>query len=398
MYLFAINCIFIRFAEGVSALKFIHLSDLHLGKRVNEFSMREDQEHILASILDIVRDECPHAVLIAGDVYDKSVPSAEAVELFDGFLVHLRELCPHIFAISGNHDSPERLAFGARLMDAGGVHISPVYSGELSHVTLSDEHGEADIYMLPFVKPSSVRRFFPDAEIQSYTDAVAAALSAAERREGVRSVLLAHQFVTGAETCESEERAVGGLDNVDASVFEGFDYVALGHIHGPQNVGTERIRYCGTPLKYSFSEAGHRKSVTVAELGAGGELRVSTRPLQPLRDMAELRGSYEQLINRDFYEGTSLTEDYVRVTLTDEQEQPNAMAMLRTVYHNIMRLEYDNISSRSLAAAEGGAPLQAASPAELFADFFSRMNGRDMDVEQTEFLSGLIEEIWEGER
>lgn len=244
-------------------MKFIHLSDLHLGKRVNGFSMLEDQRVVLAQILSIIDEESPDAVLIAGDVYDKGVPPIEAVELFDWFLV---ELAPRqVFIISGNHDSPERLAFGSRLLDASGIHISPVYDGQVKPVSLTDSHGAVDIYMLPFVKPVHVRRFFP--EVESYTDAVRAAVAGMQVDTQKRNVLLTHQFVTGAETSDSEELSVGGTDNVDASVLEPFDYVALGHIHGPQNIGSEKIRYCGTPLKYSFSEANHKKSVTVAELG-----------------------------------------------------------------------------------------------------------------------------------
>ena len=263
-------------------MKLLHLSDLHLGKRVNEFSMLEDQAYILTKILNTIDDEKPDAVLIAGDVYDKSVPSAEAVGLFDDFLVKLAKKQVPAFVISGNHDSPERLAFANRLIDASGIHLSPVYSGDVRPVTLTDAFGPVHIYMLPFVKPAHVRRFFPDEEIISYTDALAAAIRQMDPDLSARNVLLTHQFVTGAERSESEEISVGGTDNVDASVFEGFDYVALGHIHGPQNIGSERIRYCGTPLKYSFSEASHKKSVTVAELGEKGSLTVRTVPLLPM--------------------------------------------------------------------------------------------------------------------
>ena len=285
-------------------MKLIHLSDLHLGKRVNEFSMLEDQAYILMKILNVIDDEQPDAVLIAGDVYDKTVPSAEAVELFDDFLVRLasrsfRGRSLQIFVISGNHDSPERLAFGGRLMDARGVHLSPVYSGSVKPVTLSDEFGPVNIYMLPFVKPVTVRRFFPDAKIENYTDAIAAAVGSMGIDTSGRNVLIAHQFVTGAERSESEDVSVGGMDNVDVTVFDGFDYVALGHIHGPQNIGSERVRYCGTPLKYSFSEAAHRKSVTVVELGEKGSLAVRTVPLIPKRDMVDLRGRYDELMSRN---------------------------------------------------------------------------------------------------
>ena len=230
-------------------MKLIHLSDLHLGKRVNEFSMLEDQAYILQEILEIIDDEAPDAVLVAGDVYDKSIPPAEAVELFDDFLVRLARRKLPVFIISGNHDSPERLAFAGRLIDASGIHLSPVYHGCVEPLTLCDEHGEVDIFMLPFVKPANVRRFFPDEAIDSYTDALRVAIGRMPVDPARRSVLVTHQFVTGAARCESEELSVGGSDNVDSSVFDAFDYVALGHLHGPQNVAEERVRYCGTPLK-----------------------------------------------------------------------------------------------------------------------------------------------------
>ena len=240
-------------------MKFIHLSDLHLGKRVNEFSMLEDQQYILTEILHIIDTEKPDGVLIAGDVYDKSVPSAEAVALLDDFLVRMSKRSLRIFLISGNHDSPERMAFGGRLMESSGVYLAPVYDGKVTPITLIDEYGPVKVYLLPFVKPAHVRRCFPEQEISTYTDALCVAIEAMNVDPVERNVLVTHQFVTGATRCDSEELSVGGTDNVDVSVFESFDYVALGHIHGPQQVSRETVRYCGTPLKYSFSEAGHEK-------------------------------------------------------------------------------------------------------------------------------------------
>ncbi len=379
-------------------MKFIHLSDLHLGKRLNEFSLLEDQHYILLQILQTVGNEKPDAVFISGDIYDKSVPSAEAVELFDDFLVRLAKLCPQIFVISGNHDSPERLAFGGRVMDLSGVHFSPVYAGELRAYPVSDEFGEVRVYLLPFVKPASVRHFFPDEDIQSYTDAVRCALSVIEHEPGSRSVLLTHQFVTGAERSESEEISVGGSDNVDSSVFEGFDYVALGHIHRAQNIGSERIRYCGTPLKYSFSESKNEKSITVGILGKDGELTVSTVPLVPMRDLVELRGSYEELTARSFYDGSGLRKDYLRITLTDEDEIPDAAAKLRLIYENIMRLEYDNTKTRHNAELTALEKVEERSPMELFSDFYEQLNGVSLTDEQTDYLTGLIEKVWGGQK
>ena len=239
-------------------MRFIHLSDLHIGKRVNEFPMLEDQEFILTKILNIIDEQKPDGVIIAGDVYDKSVPSAEAVELFDDFLVRLSKRDMKVFVISGNHDSAERIAFGGRLMDKSGIYMSPVYNGKIEPVALSDEFGDVNIYMLPFVKPSNVRRFFPESEITSYTDAVKVAIDSMNIDTAKRNILITHQFVTGATRTESEDVSVGGTDNVDVSVFDSFDYVALGHIHRSQKCGSEYIRYSGTPLKYSFSEANDK--------------------------------------------------------------------------------------------------------------------------------------------
>ncbi len=375
-------------------MKLIHLSDLHIGKRVNEISMIEEQEYILSQILNIIDQEHPDAVLICGDVYDKSVPSAEAVSLFDDFLCHLSLRKLQVLIISGNHDSAERLAFGGRLMSGTGIHLSPVYHGEISPITLTDEHGPVHFWLLPFVKPVHVRRFFPEAEIESYTDALKTAVDSMERDLSARNVLLTHQFVTGASTCESEEISVGGSDNVDASVFADFDYVALGHIHGPQNVGSPHIRYCGTPLKYSFSEVHHHKSVTVVELGVKGELTIRTLPLLPRHDLREIRGSYDQVASKCFYENTP-TEDYLHIILTDEEDVPEAMGRLRTIYPNLMKLSYDNARTRSNAQISGAVDIQKKSPLQLFAELYELQNNQPMTPVQQQYLQGMIESIWE---
>lgn len=375
-------------------MKLIHLSDLHLGKRVNGFSMLEDQEYILREILEIIAGEAPDAVLIAGDVYDKGVPPTEAVELLDDFLFRLSQMKLQVFLISGNHDSPERLAFASRLIAPAGIHLSPVYGGAAEPVVLSDEYGPVNIYLLPFVKPVHVRRFFPEEKIESYNDALGTAVGALGIDPAQRNVLVTHQFVTGAATSESEEISVGGTENVDAAVFDGFDYVALGHIHGPQNIGSERLRYCGTPLKYSFSEAGHKKSVTVVELGEKGSLEVRTVPLHPLRDMREIRGSYEELTFRPNYEGTNLS-DYLHVTLTDEEDVPDAIGKLRLIYPNLMKLDYDNSRTRSAGTLDDLEDAERKSPLVLFEEFYERQNGRPMSDEQAAFARELMEEIWE---
>ena len=373
-------------------MKLIHLSDLHIGKRVNEVSMIEDQEHILAQILSIIDEEQPNAVLIAGDVYDKSVPSAEAVTLLDDFLCRLAARKIPTLIISGNHDSSERLAFGGRLFELSGIHISPVYSSTVEPVVLSDEYGAVTFWLLPFVKPTHVKRYHPDADIESFTDALRVAVGQMDIDKSVRNVLLTHQFVTGAATCESEELSVGGSDNVDASVFDDFDYVALGHIHGPQNIGSNRVRYCGTPLKYSFSEAAHMKSVTVAELGAKGDLRLQLRPLTPLRDLRELRGTFAQLTS----EGSAPSDDYIHVILTDEEDVPEAVGQLRKRFPNLMKLSYDNTRTRTSQVISGAEDVKRKSPLELFAELYEQQNNRPMSEAQQSFLLEQIENILEG--
>ena len=375
-------------------MKFVHLSDLHLGKRVNEMSMLADQVYILQRILQIVEDEKPHGVLICGDVYDKSVPSAEAVTLFDDFLCRLARKNVLTLIISGNHDSPERLAFGNRLMEHAGIHISPVYDGKVTPVTLTDDHGSVDFWLLPFLKPAHVKRYYPDETIESYTDACRVAVEKMGMDERRRNVLLTHQFVTGAEICDSEERSVGGSDNVDVSVFSAFDYVALGHIHGPQNIGSNRVRYSGTPLKYSFSEESHKKSVTVVELGTKGELTLRLVPLTPLHDLRTVRGSFSQVTDREFYEGTA-TDDYLQVILTDEEDVPEALGKLRVVYPNIMKLMYDNTRTRADRLIEDARDVEKKSPLQLFGELYEMQNNQPMTPEQRSFAQGLIESIWE---
>ena len=375
-------------------MKFIHLSDLHIGKRVNEFSMLEDQEFILAKILEIIDLEAPSGVIIAGDVYDKSVPSAEAVRLFDDFLSRLARRKVPTFIISGNHDSAERLAFGAQIMGSSGIHLSPVYNGVVEPILMADKHGEVGIYMLPFIKPAHVRRFYENEEFNSYTGAMEVAIRHMNVDEKRRNILITHQFVTGASRSESEEVSVGGSDNVDASVFASFDYVALGHIHGPQNCGDARIRYCGTPLKYSFSEAKDEKSVTVVELEEKGVLSVRTIPLIPKREMREIKGKYADLMLKSFYENTTYTDDYMHITLTDEDDVPDAIGKLRIVYKNLMKLDYDNTRTRTQSEITGAEDVETKSPMQLFGEFYEAQNGQEMSAEQQSFISDLIEKIW----
>ena len=378
-------------------MKLIHLSDLHLGKRVNEFSMMEDQEYILEEILKITLEERPEGVIIAGDVYDRPVPPAEAVELFDEFLFRLSEQRLKVFIISGNHDSPERLAFGSRLISGSGVYLAPVYTGRVEPVVLRDEYGPVKIFLLPFLKPVHVKRCFPEEEIGSYTDALQKAVEELPLCPKERNVLVTHQFVAGAGRCDSEELSLGGSDAVDVSVFDPFDYVALGHLHNPQKAGKETVRYCGTPLKYSFSEAAHGKSVTVVELGEKGNVSVRTVPLHPLHDMKEIRGSYEALILRDYYEGKAWREDYLHITLTDEEDIPDAVRKLQVIYPNLMKLDYDNRRTRTRSELIRETEAEKKTPLELLEEFYEKQNNQAMSETQRAFASELIEKIWGGD-
>ncbi|MCI7814227.1 MAG: exonuclease SbcCD subunit D [Lachnospiraceae bacterium] len=377
-------------------MKWMHLSDLHIGKRVHEFSMMEDQKDILRKILEVIGREKVDGVIIAGDIYDKPVPSAEAVQVLDNFLTQLARRHIPVFAVSGNHDSAERVAFGAQFMSAGGVYLSPVYDGNVRKICLSDAYGQVWVYLLPFVKPATVRHAFEEEKIESYQDAVEAAIRHMEVDTDQRNLLVAHQFVTGASRCESEEISVGGLDNVDVSVFDAFDYVALGHIHSPQYIGRETVRYCGTPLKYSFSEAEQEKTVTIVEMGKKGEVSVKEIPLTPLHDMRKIRGTYENVMARSFYQEIN-REDYIQITLTDEEDVLDAQQRLRSVYPNLMRLEYDNRRTREQQRIDSAEAIEQKSELELFEEFYELQNNQPMSDRQRQFSRDLIQKILEKE-
>lgn len=378
-------------------MKFFHLSDLHLGKSVHGFSMLEDQRYILKVISGVADEEEPDAVLISGDVFDRTVAPTEALRLFDDFLDGLVRRKIRVFIISGNHDSADRLAFGSRLMEISGVHISRVYNGEIVPFTLDDDFGELDVFLLPFLKPIQVRRFYPDQGIALWTDAIKTVIAHTQIDRSKRNILLAHQFVTGAATCESEEINVGGADNVDAEVFEPFDYVALGHLHGPQSVNRTTIRYCGSPLKYSFSETAHKKSISVVEFGAKGDILIREVPLIPRRDMRQIRGRYLEVTSRDFYKDLN-TDDYYHITLTDEDDQPDAIGKLRVIYPNLMRLEYDNTRTRTGSTVTEVAEANRYRPIELFDMLYKEQNGQSISDTQRAFLNDLIEQVWEDSR
>ncbi len=380
-------------------MKLIHLSDLHFGKIVNGISMLEDQKYIAGQIVNCVREERPDAVLIAGDVYDKGVPPADAVTVLSDFLSALSELRIPVFLSYGNHDSGERMAFLSGIIARNGIFISPLYDGSIKPFTLNDEFGPVDIYMLPFIKPVHVRQAFPDEDTpDDYSGAVGFAIDRMNLDKTRRNVLLSHQFVTGAARSDSETVSVGGTDNVSAEVYKDFDYTALGHIHGPQALG-ERLRYCGTPLKYSFSELKHKKSITVVELGekqgeALCDINIRTIPLVPKHDFAEIKGTYDEVMSKEFRDKQN-AEDYFKVILTDENDIPDVRNRLATVYPNIMLVEYDNTRTKAVFDWNFDAPdEEKKSPLELVSEHFEMMNDCKMSEFQAKTIKTAMEKIW----
>ncbi len=372
-------------------MKFIHTADIHLAKRVNGFSMLDEQKHMLDAIIDLIKSECADGLIIAGDVYDKSLPPAEAVALFDDFLFKLHDMKIPTFLTCGNHDSPERLAYGGRLFERNDIFLSPVYDGQIKPIVRMDEYGEVCIYLLPFIKPANIRPFLENETIENYTDAVKFAVGKMNIDKTKRNVLVAHQFVTGGERSDSE-LSIGGTDNVDVEVFDGFDYVALGHLHAPQKVKSETVRYAGSPLKYSYSEIHHKKSVTIVDIKEKGNVQVSLSKITPLRNFLDIRGTYDELTSEAYYEPLD-TDAYFFVTLTDELERPMAIASLRKIYPNIMQLCYDNVRTRTHANLRNVTKIEALSPLSLFERFYEEQNGIPLSDEQSEYLTKRI--AWE---
>ena len=368
-------------------MKFIHISDLHIGKRLNEYPLLEDQKYILGEIINIIKKESPDCVFIAGDVYDKSVPSAEAVSLLDEFLGNLSETGAKAFIISGNHDSAERIAYGGEAFKRQGIYISPVFDGNVSKIQLEDEYGKVNVYLLPFIKPAHVKRYFE--EIESYTDAVDVVIKSLDINENERNVILAHQFVTGAERCDSEEVNVGGLDNVDSFVFDAFDYVALGHIHRSQKIGRDTMRYSGTPLKYSASEAKDKKSVILGELKKKGNLEIREIPLVPMRDYIDIKGKLDEILKSEN------KTDFVRITLTDEDAVVDAYGKLKENFHYMTELVFEK--RRNTASVREGFSIEK-SPIEQFSDFYTKINGKSLTCEQASVVNEIFGFLKEGQK
>ena len=368
-------------------MTFLHISDLHLGKRVLEQPMLAEQRHALLQIAEWARGV--DATIIAGDVYDRQVPPAEAVALFDEFLTRMSAQGSPVLLIAGNHDSAERIAFGARLMDRSGVYVAPVYDGHARCVTLRDAHGEVDVWLMPFIKPAHVRAALDRPDLEGYTAAMAAAIGKMALRPGVRSVLVAHQFVTGAARSESEEISVGGLDNVDAEAFAPFCYVALGHLHAPQSLAGGRVRYSGSPLCYAFSECGQVRGALRVTLDAQGAVQAELLPIAPLHPMRRLRGTFAELMSG------GASEDYLQITITDEDDVPDAAARLRRVYSNLLQVLLDNARTRAAAADFSREALARRAPLALFEELFEKQNGMPMSDEQRQCAANLLETIFE---
>ena len=385
-------------------MRFMHLSDLHLGKKLNEYSLAEDQRYILQQLVALAEKQQPDAILLAGDIYDKSIPSVEAVSMFNSFLTALAALKLPVCIISGNHDSAERLDFAADLLHDSGVHIAGCYQPNVAKVVLEDAYGKVNIYLLPFIKPAMVKHYLTEdeaAKISDYHSAVAYVMEHLPLNAEERNVLVAHQFITGAKKCDSGAVFVGGLDNVGAEVFNAFDYVALGHIHSPQNLAEGRIRYCGTPLKYSFSECNQQKSVTFVTLGAKGELAVEEVPLTPLREVRKIKGTYAEVMQKSFYKDFPLDDDgrlrdFFQVILTDEYDVLDAAAKLRSVYKNLLQLNYDNKRTQNMQNVEADTAVVQKSPLTLIDEFYELQNNQPLSTEQREVVQSLLDEM-EGE-
>lgn len=376
-------------------MKLMHISDLHIGKRVHEYSMIDDQRYILHQIVNIAVSQKVSGILLAGDIYDKSIPTVEAVELFDEFITSLAEQKIVVMAIAGNHDSPERIDFGRRIMGQQDVHLAGEYQGRLQEVILQDEYGAVSVYLMPYIRPGVVNRYL-GTSCMTFDEGVAAAIAAAKVDRNGRNILVAHQFVTalGQETqrSDSETKSLGGTDNVDFSHFDDFDYVALGHIHRPQRIGRDAVRYSGTPLKYSFSEANHQKSVVIVELKEKGEVSLSYEKLEPKRDMKEIRGTLAKLKSGACYQDVP-KESYVHITLTDEELIIDAIGKVREVYPNVMQLDFarnERVEEKT-ANRLSGQDLQEQTPLELFADFFAMQNQVKMSDGQRRIFQDIME-------
>lgn len=377
-------------------MKFIHLGDLHIGKSLGDFSLIADQEYILNQIVDIALDRGVDAVLVAGDIYDKAVPSEEAVRLLDRFLRRLVDEKIKVFAITGNHDSDERLNFGSALFENNGVYLCAKYEGELYHRSLSDEFGTINVYLLPFVKASTVKHFHEDAIVENYEDAINLVINNAKIDTSERNIIVSHQFVTSQgkspELSGSEGPSVTGVglvEEISSECYRDFDYAALGHIHSPQRIGREEVRYSGSLLKYSLSEADKAKTIPLITLGEKGRTDIELIPLKPMRDLRHIKGTVKQLLDR---QNISTPEDFVYVTLTDEDIVNDAMALFQQYYPNTVRIDYENSRTKAVENIDFSAGDRGKSFDELISEFYSEVYGTDISDEELKILHEVARE------
>lgn len=377
-------------------MKILHLADLHLGKILQEQSLIEDQEYMLKEIIRIIQAENVEAVLIAGDVYDRSVPPAEAVNLLDNILkILVKELKIKVFIIAGNHDSKDRLSFGSKIFEDEGLYIESKYNGTLRKVQVQDEYGKLNIYMLPFIKPVEVKQFFEDDLENNYNTAINKIITKEQINTKERNIIMVHQFVTAGTTeperTDSEILSLGGIENVDVSNFNKFDYVAIGHVHRPQQIGRETSRYAGTMLKYSFSEINHNKTVPIIDVKEKGNINIELIPLTPLRDMREIKGPIEELLKKENYE-TGNTNDYIKAVITNEEPVYDAIGQLRRIYPNTLKLEIRN-SKTAISTEEQTVNIENVkekSELELFCDFYKMQNNVELNDNQLEIIKNII--------
>ena len=380
-------------------MKILHLADLHLGKILQEQSLIEDQEYMLKEIIEIIKNENVEIVLISGDVYDRSVPPAEAVNLLDNFLkILIKELKIKVFIISGNHDSKDRLGFGSKIFEDEGLYIESKYNGNLRKVELEDSYGKLNIYMLPFVKPIEVKEFFEDDLENNHNTAIHKIIEKEKINKDERNIIMVHQFVTAGtiepERTESEILSLGGIENVDVSNFDDFDYVAIGHVHRPQQIGRKEARYAGTMLKYSFSEINHNKSVPVIDFKEKGNIEINLKELIPLRDMREIKGPIEELLKKENYELGNVN-DYIKAVITNEETIYDAIGQIRRIYPNTLKIEIRN-SKTINGGQEQDLNLQKVKrkkELELFEDFYKSQNNVDLDEKQKEIIKDIISEV-----
>ena len=377
-------------------MKLLHLGDLHLGKSLGEFDLIEDQKYILNQILDLIVQESVDAVLIAGDVYDKSIPSEAATRLLDTFLSQLAAKNVKTFMISGNHDSDDRLNYGSKLFVSNQIYISAVYDGHLNQYVINDGETEVHVYLLPFVKASQVKHYFPEAEIATYEDAVRVIIDTADINKEKCNVLVAHQFVAG----KGEDPALGGsegagtqsvglVEKIGYNCFDKFDYVALGHIHSPQRVGRDEVRYSGSPLKYSLSEVNNEKSVPVITISGKKDISIDLFPLKPMRNMRHIKGKMEDLLNKA---NVKSSEDFIYATLTDEDIINDAMGIFQQTYPNTVKIDYDNSHTREIEQVDISKIAQNKSFSELISDFYRLMYQCEISDEEMDIMRMVARE------